>query len=217
MRPQGRVRLSELHPHRQAEGKPLRFDHAGIQVRVPAYMHSTEDYLEAFRSAGSNCVTFESLEQTQTQSIAPRLLIVEFATKTDASARPFITAKYTFKKVRPQSEVAPRSMPAWRNRSTLGHQTSLYCTGAKCSDSHRPDFSCVRTLGVRHGRFPQSKSDRFKDLIIECVAGLTIPIVIVPSIFFAVPEVLEALMPGSTNAWSSLVPNPDVWHFSYRR
>ena len=61
-----------------------------------------------------------------------------------------------------------------------------------------PDFSCVRTLGVRHGRFPQS-GDRSQNLIIECVAGLAIPIVIVPSIFFAVPEVLEAL-PGSTNA-----------------
>ena len=56
------------------------------------------------------------------------------------------------------------------------------------------------------GDFLNRRATAPKDLIIECVAGLTIPIVIVPSIFFAVPEVIEALMPGSANTWSSLSP-----------
>ena len=80
MRPHGRVRLSELHPYRQAEGKTARFDHAGIQVRVPAYMHSTEDYLEAFRGAGFDLRHLrEPRADTDEIHCPPRLFIVEFS------------------------------------------------------------------------------------------------------------------------------------------
>ncbi len=79
LRPKGRLRLSELHPSRQAEGKAARFEHGGAQVTVPAYVHSTEGYVTAFGDAG-----FELRRRREPRATSdamhrpPRLLILEF-------------------------------------------------------------------------------------------------------------------------------------------
>lgn len=80
LRNAGRVRISELHPWRQHEGKAARFEDAGVLVETPTFVHTTEEYLSAFMSAG---FALDSLQEpraaTDPTERPPRLLVMEFS------------------------------------------------------------------------------------------------------------------------------------------
>ena len=79
LRPEGDLFISELHPERQMLGKQAEFKSAksGELKRVEAFLHRTEDYLAAGKSAG-----LELVKQTDWHddppAETPRLLSVHF-------------------------------------------------------------------------------------------------------------------------------------------
>jgi len=52
LRGNGRIRISELHPARQKEGKGARFEDDGVLVKPTTFVHRTEEYMTAFLRAG---------------------------------------------------------------------------------------------------------------------------------------------------------------------
>ena len=80
LRKGGRVRVSELHPWRQHEGKRARFEDAGVLVEPPAFVHTTEEYVSAFLGTG---FALDSLCEPHSPGDAaerpPRLLVMEFS------------------------------------------------------------------------------------------------------------------------------------------
>lgn len=48
----GRISIIEIHPFYSADGAAAHFDHDGAEVRMPTYVHTFEDYSEAFRQVG---------------------------------------------------------------------------------------------------------------------------------------------------------------------
>ncbi len=79
LRPSGRIRISELHPWRQHEGKGARFERGTEVVEMTTVVHTTEEYVTAFLSAGFKLVSLsEPRSATDSLDRPPRLLIVEF-------------------------------------------------------------------------------------------------------------------------------------------
>ena len=81
LRPGGRLFISELHPYRQLRGSVARFTdpHTQQTVRVPAYIHDVQDFLDAGRAAGLAFVRLtEWRDEGAQKADLPRLLTVEF-------------------------------------------------------------------------------------------------------------------------------------------
>ena len=80
LRTGGMVRVSELHPLRQAEGKRARFEDGGVLVEPPAFVHRREEYLRVFEEAG---FVLESSSDARSMdddaSALPRLLVMLFS------------------------------------------------------------------------------------------------------------------------------------------
>ena len=78
--PGGRVRISELHPLRQLEGKKARFMNGEELIEIPAFTHTIEEYKRAFTEASFQ---FDSMCEPRAKSDPserpPRLIILEFA------------------------------------------------------------------------------------------------------------------------------------------
>jgi len=76
----GRVRVSELHPWLQHEGKAARFEDAGMLVQPPAFVHTTGEYVTAFLGAG---FVLDGLSEPHSPGEPaagpPRLLVMEFS------------------------------------------------------------------------------------------------------------------------------------------
>ena len=73
----GRVRVSELHPWRQHEGKGARFEDAGVLVQTPTFIHTTEAYVTAFLTAGFVLDALcEPRGPGETAAGLPRLLVM---------------------------------------------------------------------------------------------------------------------------------------------
>ena len=67
-------------------------------------------------------------------------------------------------------------------------------------------FCTFAALEMLSGRFLHRSETKSKDIILEVVAGLTIPILIAPTILFTTAFVVEWWLPGSQNAWSHWAP-----------
>ena len=80
LRHRGRIRVSELHPWLQHEGKAARFEASGVVVETPTFTHTTEEYVTAFLSAG---FVLNSLQEPRLPldplERPPRLLVVELS------------------------------------------------------------------------------------------------------------------------------------------
>jgi malonyl-CoA O-methyltransferase len=77
----GQLFICELHPTRQLMGKQARFINArtGEQTLVPAFLHRTNDYLQAAASAGFELVRLADWYDLESQTDnPPRLLSVHF-------------------------------------------------------------------------------------------------------------------------------------------
>ena len=75
----GRVRMCELHPRRQVAGSGARFDYQGQVIYPEAFLHSREDYLEAFTGAGFVLTSaVDAHAPSDPSDAAPRLLTLNF-------------------------------------------------------------------------------------------------------------------------------------------
>lgn len=77
----GQLFICELHPQRQLMGKKARFINArtGEQTLVPAFLHQTEDYLQAASSAGFELVQMADWHDVGSQTDnPPRILSLHF-------------------------------------------------------------------------------------------------------------------------------------------
>jgi ubiquinone/menaquinone biosynthesis C-methylase UbiE len=77
----GQLFICELHPTRQLMGKQARFINArtGEQTLVPAFLHQTDDYLEAATGAGFELVRLADWYDLESQTDdPPRLLSLHF-------------------------------------------------------------------------------------------------------------------------------------------
>jgi len=82
LRSGGSVRIAELHPKRQLEGKKARFQADGEQIEIAAYTHTTEEYIGAFIKAGFQLDTLsEPRALCDEVGRPPRLLVMEFSLK----------------------------------------------------------------------------------------------------------------------------------------
>ncbi len=61
LRPGGRVVFSVYHPAMAAAGKEAHFEKDGVEYRLGAALHSTEDYTAAFEGAGFAAVTMREV------------------------------------------------------------------------------------------------------------------------------------------------------------
>jgi len=80
----GQLFICELHPARQLMGKQARFIHArtGEQTLVPAFLHQTDDYLNAAAAAGFELVHMADWHDAEAQTDdPPRLLSLHFKTE----------------------------------------------------------------------------------------------------------------------------------------
>ena len=79
VRPGGTVRVSELHPERQAEGKKARFMRHGEVTEIPAVLHSRAELLSAFEQEGMTCTAARDIRGPEDRpERPPRLLIATF-------------------------------------------------------------------------------------------------------------------------------------------
>lgn len=79
IRPGGLLRISELHPLRQAKGKQANFHHNGRHIRIPSYSHTKNEFLSTFGSMGFECIDCnEPRDERDAESKPPRLLILLF-------------------------------------------------------------------------------------------------------------------------------------------
>ena len=76
----GRLRVCELHPWRQLQGKAARFEEAGEWVEPPVFVHTTAEYITAFLRAG---FVLDALSEPRSpgESVTrpPRLLVMMFS------------------------------------------------------------------------------------------------------------------------------------------
>jgi len=80
LRGSGRVRVSELHPWLQHQGKAARFEDAGVLVEIPTFVHTTEEYVTAFLRAGFVLDALcEPRSPVDPVARPPRLLIMDFS------------------------------------------------------------------------------------------------------------------------------------------
>jgi SAM-dependent methyltransferase len=76
----GRVRISELHPWLQHDGKAARFEDAGVLVETPTFVHTTEEYVTTFLRAGFLLDALcEPRSPVEPVAGSPRLLVMEFS------------------------------------------------------------------------------------------------------------------------------------------
>jgi SAM-dependent methyltransferase len=76
----GRVRVSELHPWLQHEGKAARFEDAGVLVETPTFVHTTEEYVTAFLRVGFVLDALcEPRSPVEPVGRPPRLVVMEFS------------------------------------------------------------------------------------------------------------------------------------------
>lgn len=84
LRPSGQLIVIELHPSRQLAGKVARFQLAsGDEVRVPAHLHLTTEYLAAAEAAGLRLIELgewasDGRRATSQDGAAPRLVSFVF-------------------------------------------------------------------------------------------------------------------------------------------
>lgn len=91
--PGGQFFVCELHPAKQYLGSQARFQHAGREHKIPAYMHHLSDYLAAAAASGMKMVELQEWwDETATVAASnpmsspavplgnpPRLLTIVFA------------------------------------------------------------------------------------------------------------------------------------------
>ena len=79
LRPGGCLRLSELHPDRQKQGKKARFKDGDQMIEVAAFEHSETEFNEAFTKSKFKLVNkHEPRARTDAPTRPPRLLILEY-------------------------------------------------------------------------------------------------------------------------------------------
>ena len=80
LKSQGGLRVSELHPQRQLEGKRARFEDRGEWVEPPIFVHSTKEYKDVFQGAG---FVLEAMDEPHgpgdDDTHSPRLLVLSFS------------------------------------------------------------------------------------------------------------------------------------------
>jgi len=64
-------------------------------------------------------------------------------------------------------------------------------------------FAGFALLELVLGRFLQGAESAPKDVILELAAGLAIPLLIVPSVLWTAPVIVESVAPDSANAWAA--------------
>lgn len=80
LKPGGALRLSELHPLRQVEGKGAHFFDGDERVSPQTFMHTTEGYVAAFSAAGFSLMSRRDVRgQDDLAERPPRLLVLSFA------------------------------------------------------------------------------------------------------------------------------------------
>ncbi len=77
LRSGGQLFVCEFHPYRQLRGAQARFESAGEEVKVPAFVHDFSDYVNAGIGQGLSVVRVQ--EWRDEGALGPRLLSMVFA------------------------------------------------------------------------------------------------------------------------------------------